>query len=81
MPTLKASIRQVDTSTLKRIPAAEYMPHTGVPVGLPLPPSAGTPGLNCFLRCPMPMVDAQPDTLRQFYRDGLPQQRVILPSL
>lgn len=80
MPTLKASIRQVDTSTLKRLPAAEDMPR-GVPAGLPLPPSAGTPSLNCFLRCPMPNVTAQVDALRQFYRDGLPQHRIILPTL
>lgn len=80
MPSLRASIRQVDTSALKRLPAAEDMPRTGVSAGLPLPPNAGTPGLNIYLRCPMPRVTGQPDTLRQFYREGLPQQRIIFPE-
>jgi hypothetical protein len=37
-------------------------------------------GLNPFLRSPLPGITVASDSLRQFYRDGIPQQRVIGPS-
>jgi hypothetical protein len=36
----------------------------------------GTPTFNPFLRSPLPLTSASPDSLRQYYRSGVPQTRV-----
>jgi hypothetical protein len=52
------------------------------------PPIAGPytpafpPDIDPFLRCPLPPVQATPDSLRQFYRGGqIPQRRILPPTL
>jgi hypothetical protein len=43
-----------------------------------LPIIDNAPGVNPFLRCVMLTVNAaSPDNLRQFYRAGTPQKRVL----
>lgn len=44
-------------------------------------PALTVPGYNPFLRCPLPLVVAYPDNLRQYYRDGVPQTRMFIPTL
>ena len=36
----------------------------------------GTPTFNPFLRSPLPLTSASPDSLRQYYRSGVPQTRI-----
>lgn len=43
------------------------------------PPEDATPQRNPFLRSPMPSINASPDSLRQFYGNGIPQFRVMPP--
>lgn len=38
------------------------------------------PGLGMFVKCPLPGISVAPDSLRQFYRSGIPQHRTIAPS-
>lgn len=50
----------------------ENIPHTN-----PTPPLMPV-GVNPFLRCSMPTIKpVSPDSLRQFYRDGTAQTRII----
>jgi hypothetical protein len=60
-----------------------YSPVTpAVPISGPFTSPIFPPGPNPFLRCPLPPVVVTPDSLRQFYRDGMiPQSRIITPSL
>lgn len=41
----------------------------------PLEPVSG--GLSNFLKCPLPGIAVAPDSLRQFYRTGMRQFRII----
>ena len=43
-------------------------------------PTPELAGFNTFLVCPMPLVSANPDGLRQFYRSGVPQIRLVPPG-
>jgi hypothetical protein len=45
------------------------------------PLTVATPVLNPFLRCPMPLLVAYPDNLRQYYRDSIPQRRALPVTL
>lgn len=38
-------------------------------------------GYNPMLVCPMPPLTGYTDALRQFYREGVPQYRVLAPTL
>lgn len=45
------------------------------------PPSDMQPGMNPMLRCPLPAISSNPDSLRQFYLGGkVPQMRVFPPT-
>jgi len=47
------------------------------------PPVTDTPVYNQFIRCPLPQIStiSYPDNLRQFYRSGVPQTRIVTPGL
>jgi hypothetical protein len=40
------------------------------------PPVTSTPEFNMFLRSPLPLTSASPDSLRQYYRGSVPQNRI-----
>lgn len=40
-------------------------------------PDVSKPEFNAFLRTPIPLINASSDSLRQFYRGGIPQYRVV----
>src|SRR5258708_2352710 len=62
---------QPDTSKMTRVPAPPP------PVGPPARPSY-PPAPNPLLRTPLPPTQQlQPDTLRQFYKSGTPQTRIV----
>ena len=42
-----------------------------------LPPTNDTMTMSPFLRCPLTPLTSNPDSLRQFYRGGVPQYRII----
>lgn len=74
MPTLAEATRPRDTSkmTLISTPAESGFP--------PIPtPDAQQYSRNAFLVSPHPLVETV-DTLRQFYQNHIPQQRIILPN-
>lgn len=68
MATLEQSLQPVDRERLTQI---DTQPATS-----PAAP-APAPTMDKFLVCAMPPVQAYPDTLRQFYRDGIPQYRLL----
>ena len=69
MPTLAESVRAIDTSMLERVEPNQPTPTHG------LPSSRST--ISNFNVCPLPLVAAFPDSLRQFNRDNVPQYRII----
>lgn len=70
MPSLDSRIREVSDNDIDDIPQPTYSPSS--------PPSiSAEPGLNASLCCPLPLVSATPDNLRQFYRSGVPQTRIV----
>lgn len=61
-----------------------YSPVDGAGSAKPSSPAPTTnlePGYNKFLRCPIPPVwQSSPDSLRQFYNNGIvPQNRLFNP--
>jgi hypothetical protein len=76
MPALSETIGQ-DLSNYR--PAAQPSSPRVAPVAPPSPYKE--PGLNVFLRCPLPPVwQATPDSLRQYYQNNLiPQTRLFNP--
>lgn len=44
----------------------------------PAPPV--TPGINTMLVCPIPLLSSTPDGLRQYYKTGVPQYRLVPPG-
>jgi hypothetical protein len=44
------------------------------------PPHDPDPPLSQHLQCPMPGVTVATDSLRQFYRHGIPQMRLLPPK-
>lgn len=43
-------------------------------------PPVESRGLNPMLRCPLPFVNSSTDSLNQFYRNSIPQYRILPPS-
>jgi hypothetical protein len=70
MPSLEDSLRTVSDDDVDTSPQPSYSPSTP-------PHTSAEPGLSSMLCCPLPLVSAYPDNLRQFYRPGVPQTRVI----
>lgn len=73
MPSLNQSIRALNMKMFEPMqpePGATSQPST--------PAAPVNPGV--FTICPLPLVVAYPDQLRQFYREGIPQSRVLPPS-
>jgi hypothetical protein len=71
MPSLDSRIREVSDNDIDDAPQQlTYSPSSP-------PPLSAEPGLNASLCCPLPLVSAYPDNLRQFYRQGVPQTRII----
>jgi hypothetical protein len=60
-------------------PAPRDRGNGTMPLPDPMPGADQQPSLNVYLKCPLPLIQAQPDGLRQFYRSGLPQSRVVMP--
>lgn len=40
---------------------------------------SGQPVRSIRLKCPLPLIQSQPDSLRQYYGDELPQTRLVVP--
>lgn len=38
------------------------------------------PRISQRLKCPLPLVQAEPDGLRQYYRGEVPQTRIVVPT-
>ena len=73
MPTLEEATRTIDRSGLKRVE-----PQRTVVYVLPQPPYPADP--NPMATSPLPPIQASPDSLRQFYLDGVvPQNRLLTP--
>lgn len=73
MPSLKDATQSVDTTKLTQVqtPAAQ---------NVPAPEIDNAPARNQFLRSPLPPTNANPDSLRQYYRGGqVPQFRSVTP--
>ena len=64
---------QPDLSKYERVEPVS----AGVQHQVPTPQDSG---YSSTLICPMPLVSAAPDGLRQFYRSGIPQYRLIPPG-
>jgi hypothetical protein len=85
MATWKQATEPLTKGQLARLrplpPQSASPPERGNGVMNPPDISTGTdqPSFNVNLKCPLPLIQAQPDGLRQFYRNGLPQSRVVMP--
>ena len=44
------------------------------------PAPSDTPGINTMLVCPIPLLSATSDGLRQYYKSGVPQFRLVPPG-
>lgn len=72
MPTLPQSYL---TNEVTHHLTAEAPEHKSVTT---FPTEAAHPAYNRFLASPLPLIATyQPDALRQFYRGGVPQQRIF----
>ena len=71
MPTLAEATQPRDTSRMVPVEPTPPAQHA-----VPTPPGPGD-GRNPFLICSHPLV-VTVDTLRQFYRQGVPQFRTLL---
>lgn len=61
-------------------PAMAMMEGAPASNTVPAPPAVDAP--SPFMRCPMPAMSRSVDGLRQFYRAGIPQLRILsTPSL
>lgn len=69
-------------SLISGLDMSGYGPVEPPKAGLPTPNPAYEPGLNAYIRCPLPPVwSATPDSLRQYYqRDVVPQFRLFNPT-
>ena len=74
MPTLNEAVNPIDSSVYERVeqPRVDKTPSIESP----------NPGFNPMLRCPLPPVGdgGRSDSLRQFYRNGVPLVRVLTPT-
>lgn len=74
MATLRAATRPLQVAKM-------FEPVEQEPFRAPAQMAPATPvGPGMFTICPLPKIVAYPDGLRQYYRDGIPQQRVIPPG-
>lgn len=72
MPKISELVKQPNRVFSSSEPLSSLKPGHNLPTEMPLP------GFNVLLRCPMPAIStANPDSLRQFYRPGLNQMRVL----
>lgn len=83
MPSLASTLRTPPMGTFQQDPITS---HSGAlparfnqPSSLFHPPPAPIiPGVNPFLRCPLPIVTGgSPDNLRQFYKEGILKSRIF----
>jgi hypothetical protein len=67
---------------VKQNPRYGRIDHTPAhpPGSSPVQITHDEPAMSIFLCSPMPGISVATDSLRQFYRKGIPQQRVIPPS-
>jgi hypothetical protein len=72
MPSLTDSLRTVSDDDIDMPDQQDSSSSPFAP-----PPQSAEPGMSSTLCCPLPLVSAYPDNLRQFYRPGVPQTRVI----
>lgn len=72
MPPISELIKPPQREYGHTEPLASLKPGSNLPTEIPLQ------GFNVLLRCPIPAIgSANPDSLRQFYRAGLNQMRVL----
>ena len=73
MATLAQATQARDTSRLTPVASPSLAPFPPIPT-----PDAQQYSRNAFLVSPHPLVPTV-DSLRQFYQNYLPQQRIVLP--
>jgi hypothetical protein len=73
MPPLKQMLRP-GGETLQGFAAAENPPKSP-----PSVPNTVTSGANPYIRCPIPPLNIDPDTLRQFNQNGKTPTRRVIP--
>jgi hypothetical protein len=76
MPKIAES-QNVDLSKYMRLESPAPAPAQA-DGAVPPPPAPDAP--SAFMRCPMPPISRSVDGLRQFYRSGVPQTRLIAPN-
>jgi hypothetical protein len=74
MPSLAQSIQAARDLPRDQFQEVQPAPATANPTP---PLSDNFAMMNQFLRCPLPPIHSNPDSLRQFYRGGVPQYRLI----
>jgi hypothetical protein len=78
MPPLKGAVEKA-RPYVGKIERGELEPRQMHPAGpaAPAPPIEAGPRLSPFLCCPLPGIAVAPDSLVQFYRQGIPQMRIL----
>lgn len=73
MPRLSELVKQPDMTRYERTEPLASLKGNNMPIDDPM-----LPVFNVRLRCPMPAIGTvNPDSLRQFYRPGMNQMRVL----
>lgn len=80
MPTIAEATQPINESAYEAIMTGTEANYFAYKAQVSAPPSLSNwLGVNPFMRCPLPQIGGQADNLRQFYRDGIPQHRILLP--
>jgi len=82
MPRLQDAIERAKPYTAK-FEKGQIQPREVHPVApiAPTPPLEPIQRLSSILCCPLPGIVAAPDSLVQFYRQGIPQMRILAPKV
>lgn len=82
MATLRQATQRITPAQRARMEPLPQQPTVGpMHTGPMMPPVTVVDQISPVLKCPLPLIQAQPDALRQYIRSGmLPQNRVIIPN-
>ncbi len=82
MPKLEETVRRARPYR-EKLEKGELEPRPFHPVAplAPTPPLEPVQKLNSTLCCPLPGIAVSPDSLVQYYRQGIPQMRILAPKL
>jgi hypothetical protein len=74
MPSIAQSVQAAQSLDHNRFEPVEPTPRVNPPMPTPTPVASVR---DMFLRCPLPPITSNPDSLRQFYRGTIPQTRIL----